>query len=607
MQANLDMGGNRIINVGSPVDDNDAVRLVDIVGLEGGEGGIVTWDSILEKPSSFTPSVHTHTTDNVTGLVELIEDTMGSKITAGTNVSVAYNDGTGTVTISASGGGGGGSGPIVSIDDFGAIGDNTTDNKNAFDAAEADPDVDWIYIPEGRYYTTNAITSLTKSYWGPGTIRLSAGDVLPGRFTQVTTNPSPRSGLGASGWFAQDNRFRPEYFRIAQGLRRGLTENYFDATTQPYSQWFISGAGWSGISARLPSGASSGATTATLNNATGFQVNDVVGFVQAFDAGVAPTDTVTITNINGNLITFTPALTTNYTTNHIVTHGLRTNHPLYYQRLTTTGGGDTYGIVTRTNMNYVPIAGQTHFFETATFGLYGGDSYFGAHGNYTTGLEMAYHDAGYDSAVIASVQSFNRTNDTANWKGVWIGDLYKSEGSKPADAGWALAGKWRVGLDTVRADLSVFEAAGSRHQAAINMSLGQRVYFNSTASTSARGGSNIYGTFFGNTLGDLYMESGNDGISDYWRVKFDRGTGFNTHLRVRPDAVNINTRLAVADYILAGNRIEVTGAGGVYINGNKIIGVRQPSPGNYLGAGIDDLGNKYNALLTVLFTHGLIG
>lgn len=103
MQANLDMGGNRIINVGSPVDDNDVIRLVDIVGLEGGGGGIVTWDSILGKPSSFTPSAHTHTTDNVTGLVELIEDTMGSKITAGTNVSVAYNDGTGTVTISASG------------------------------------------------------------------------------------------------------------------------------------------------------------------------------------------------------------------------------------------------------------------------------------------------------------------------------------------------------------------------------------------------------------------------------------------------------------------------------------------------------------------------
>lgn len=542
MQANLDMGGNRIINVGSPVDDNDAVRLVDIVGLEGGEGGIVTWDSILGKPSSFTPSAHTHTTDNVTGLVELIEDTMGSKITAGTNVSVAYNDGTGTVTISASGGGGGGSGPIVSIDDFGAIGDNTTDNKDAFDAAEADPDVDWIYIPEGRYYTTNAITSLTKSYWGPGTIRLSAGDVLPGRFTQVTTNPSPRNGLGASGWFAQDNRFRPEYFRLAQGLRKGLTENYFEATTQPYSQWFTTGAGWSGISARLASGVSSGATTATLNNTAGFNNGDVIGFV-ASTAGGAPTDTVTITNIVGNNITFTPALTTNYSANHVVTHGMRTNHPLYYQRLTTTGGGDSYGIVTRTNMNYVPLAGQTHFFETATFGLYGGDSYFGAHGNFTTGLEMAYHDAGYDSAVIASVQSFVRDNDTSAYKGVWIGDYYKSEGSKPADVGWALAGKWRVGLDTVRADLTTFNSTGDNVNAAVNMALGQKIYFNSTASNAGRGGSAIYGTFYGNTVGDMLMESGNDGTSDFIAIRFNRSPGNDARLRIRPAGIQMNTAL----------------------------------------------------------------
>jgi len=613
MTANLDMDGNRVINIGAPVDDNDAVRLVDIENIIASEGGVVSWSGILGKPSTFPPSAHNHPTSDISGLEEFIEDTVGGNITAGTNVTVNYDDTTGVVTISASGG----ESSVSSITDYSGVGDNTTDNKSAFDAAEADPDVDWVYIPEGRFYTTNVIDDLTKSYWGPGTIRLAAGDVLPGRFTQVTTNPSPRSGTGASGWFAQDNRFRPEYFRIGQGLRRSLSDNYFDASTQPYSQWFTTGAGWSGISARVASGATLGSTTATLNDAGGFLVGDVVGFVPSY-AGGTPTSTVTISDVSGNVITFSPALTETYDVGDVVTHGNRTNHPLYYQRLTTTGGGDTYGIVTRTNMNYVPLPGQKHFFETATFGMYGGDSYFGANGNYTTGLEMAYHDAGYDSAVISSVQSFIRDNDNSNWKGVWIGDLFMSAGTKPADVGWALAGKWRVGLDTVRADLTVFETGDPRSGAAVNMKLGQKIYFNSTNSNSARGGDEGYGNFYGNVLGDLIMESGNDGTSDYWRVKFDRGSPNNTHIRLRPDSVNINTGLSISDALVVGNTITINQSGAklllsnnngeVWIGGQRILTGRQPVPPSYVsGDGVDALGIFYNQLLTVLTNHGLIG
>ena len=63
---------------------------------------------------------------------ELIRDTMGTALVAGTNVTITPNDGADTITISASGGGGGGvssvngdSGPSVTLDQD-DIGDGTT-------------------------------------------------------------------------------------------------------------------------------------------------------------------------------------------------------------------------------------------------------------------------------------------------------------------------------------------------------------------------------------------------------------------------------------------------------------------------------------------------
>ena len=39
MEAPIDMDGNRIINLGTPVDNNDAARLIDVLTLGGGGGG----------------------------------------------------------------------------------------------------------------------------------------------------------------------------------------------------------------------------------------------------------------------------------------------------------------------------------------------------------------------------------------------------------------------------------------------------------------------------------------------------------------------------------------------------------------------------------------
>ena len=195
MQAELDMDGNRIINVGTPVDPTDAVRLVDLtgsggsgtpidlssyakkdltnitnpdfyakgiasgLGTGGGGGGTVDWTDVQNKPTTFpptvpiaqgavtnliadlsskAPSVHTHTSGAITDFTEAVQDTVGSMVVAGANMSVSYNDTLGTLTLSSTGGGGGSTVPIVSITDYSGVGDNTTDNLVPFQSAEPD-------------------------------------------------------------------------------------------------------------------------------------------------------------------------------------------------------------------------------------------------------------------------------------------------------------------------------------------------------------------------------------------------------------------------------------------------------------------------------------
>lgn len=72
---------------------------------------------------------------------------------------------------------------LVSVKDFGAVGDAVTSDNAAFVLAEALTQ-NYIYLPAGTYVVTGL--SLTKTYWGPGQIELDA--VLQDRwFDQIQT------------------------------------------------------------------------------------------------------------------------------------------------------------------------------------------------------------------------------------------------------------------------------------------------------------------------------------------------------------------------------------------------------------------------------------
>ena len=75
METNLDLGDNRIINVGAPVNLNDAVRLQDILDVTAGDFVVAAdWDDIVDKPSTFPPSTHNQTASTITDLTEAVQD-----------------------------------------------------------------------------------------------------------------------------------------------------------------------------------------------------------------------------------------------------------------------------------------------------------------------------------------------------------------------------------------------------------------------------------------------------------------------------------------------------------------------------------------------------
>jgi len=641
MEANLDLGDNRIINVGAPVNLNDAVRLQDVLDVTAGDfvvaadwtdivdkpatfppeahtqaastitdfteavqdvvgaavvggtnitatyndiTGQVTidatgalagdWNTLANKPSTFTPSAHTQAFSTLTDGQEAVEDLIGSSIIAGTDITVSYNDGTGKTTINSTGGGGGTTNWVNFVDEFGGNPDGVTSNDAAFTASEASS-YNTIFLPQGNYWTTKLNSFFNKNYIGEGKILISSGtSVLPGKRNLATT---PSFGGISSEYGESGDTKLPEmmYEYVRAGTRENLNNHYFQAGANGKFTRFFSLSGSSGTNAHLVAAANATATTADLNSATGLIVGDTIGFM--LNDGATATDTVVISNIavgggvgGSDRITFSPALAntypyagsdyavptyiSGYATNSRVSKGYRTNnaHQFFTVDAGANSGGDVYGIVGRIANSYVVKPGQTDFFEGCTVAFIGGDMAFTGDGQYGTPWEFNTTDQGFDVAVI-NVHSYGRTNDTGARRVTWIHDFAKSEGSKPIDVFYSMHGKGRVGIDMTLAD---FSSDGER---AIQMKTGQRIYFD--ASANAAPGTRARG-FWGNVQGDTYITAMNDGSDglDLW-------VGGVRAFRGRSTSINSSLQFNLANNLVATGHIATARTKAIYLDG----------------------------------------
>lgn len=630
----IDMGGNRIINVGHPTDPNDAVRLQDLDDIVAGDFTVsAAWDDIEDKPDEFPPEDHTHTSADITGLEEFVEDKVAEALVAGTGVAITYDDGANTIEITATGTAANDWNTTVNkpstfppdshthaeadvtgltaalaakantshthlladitdyaassgsmtmpnfVDVFSGNPNGVTSNDVAFTNAEASA-YERIWLPEGTYYTTKSNSFFNKWYEGPGKILISSGtSVLPGKKSLVS-NPSFNDSIVTEYGEAGDTKFSNiQYEYVRTGARqRVLTQHktnanygYFQAGAAAKFVRYFSLSGGSGTSAHLTAAANSGATTCQVNSTSGISPGDTIGFNT--NDGVAPGDIVTVTTVpDSTTINFTPALAntypyagpdyavpsyvSGYATNSRVMKGMRTNNQHYFFTLDSTGEGDVYGILGRISNSYVLKAGQTDFFEGCTVAFIGGDMQFTGDGQYGTPWEFIVSDSGHDVAVI-NPTTYTRTNDTGGRRVTWIHDLCKSEGTKPIDVAWSLHGKARVGMDLSTAD---FSSDGER---AIQMKLGQRIYFDGTASAGAAGIGTRARGFWGNIQGDTYLTASNDG-SD----RLEMWAGGNRSFSVRASSISTNVQLNTTASINASGSVAIGATtGAFYMNG----------------------------------------
>ena len=547
---------------------------------------------ILVRYTEALPSGATVDAGSVVGLQEAVEDYAASSLVAGTNITITYNDATGKITIASTGGGGGTANAVSFVTAYGGVGDGTTNNNAAIALAEASA-FEIIWLPEGRYVVTTNRDTFTKKYIGPGVLLYPLSYRGAQNAAAYSADVAPTASTAAYGLNATKMTFTDfDYRVVAAGTRRNFTRyypsgdgsgpaatQYFWAPSTPKFSIFENKGGWSGTSGVLSASVSAGATTCNVTGgvsdwAARGLIGQQIGFVDPNAYDGVPSEIVTVTGASGSTLTFTPALASGYAAGWLLSHGYRTMNAHELKEVTHFGGGDAYAWVGRVVGAYTPLASQQTVFQTATVGIIGGDMSFARDGNYGTGWECVYDDGSYDSAVIASVNSFERRNDTAaRGNSVWLNDYAKMDGGgtayatyglKPIDGVYVAAVAARVGLDFTKSRFSV---------GAVALPLGERILFDAELPVTP-GAGNGWG-FVAAVTNNMWIRGGSDGAGKFLQLRNQ-----NNYVYIRPTSNQFTANTDFSIYAVSMGRLNIWDAAASTVVGSIYAGA--DGTGDYL-------------------------
>jgi hypothetical protein len=283
----------------------------------------------------------------------------------------------------------------VSLKDFGAVGDGTTNDTAAVNTAEALPS-GVIAVPAGRYSTTlTAYQATNQTYTGPGKLIMSGYAQAPKR-SFVTTELTPAN---------VDNR--------TQMFDGNWTDK---AHTASY---------------KFVGGSATGTPTSTYKNF--YELSSEVA-VYDFAAGFS---TAYLGN-TGRSGAFLRA--------ELVGHGGQGD-------LT---GRTFFGAVSANNPNALHWLDQPAI--AADNGVITINSPAGS-GAYLQREEFIMSDGGFPASAVYQVCNFERNNASTPLENVWLFSRPHSRGTYPIDGFYTPAGKSKRGLDFIAADFGADKAA----------------------------------------------------------------------------------------------------------------------------------------------------
>lgn len=477
--------------------------------------------------------------------------------------------------------GGGTANAVNFVTTYGGVADGIANNDLQIAAAEAGA-YEFIWLPEGKFAVTTARDTLTKRYIGPG--KLLYAPSKPKTLQNASAYATEVPAVTLSGQYGTTEKMTfsdYDYRTIVNGTRRNFERytpsgdgtgssfpKYFWAPATPRFSIFENNGGWSGTSGLLASTASAGATTAVLQGdvtdwAAKGLVNKQIGFSSNQDG--IPTDLVTVTGASGSTITFTPALANTYPAGSTVSHGYRTMNTHELKIVEHAGGGDAYAWCARIIVNYPTLNSQLDTFHAATGGMIGGDITLTQDGNYATGWECYYSDSNKDGAIIGSVNSYARQNNTAaRANSIWLHDFPKMDGGgtgyaayglKPLDGVYVAGVAARTGLDFTRSRFSV---------AAVALPLGDRIGFD--ADIVSPGASNGWG-YVATTINSMFIRGNSDAGGKFLAI-----TNQTASLVVRPTVIQASAPIDVGGQYFFGSNYKISDNLGSLVKGNLTAG-----------------------------------
>ena len=274
---------------------------------------------------------------------------------------------------------------VVSVKDFGAVGDNSTNDTTAVNNALA---TGTVYVPPGTYVSTVTNKStLVGTATGPrtqglGQIKTADTNKTAPNFANITAAPASLGNHdGANTAFNGDLskcQFAVEH-RISGAATLGQPTSGYVYTPEayPHYTYLLNTSGHN-----QSTSSNSGRTGAAAHRVKVFQNGQ--GDAACFNGSVFVTGTK---------------------------------------------------------------AGSTSFLANPAGVLFNGDMQAGAAGVYLNPYETICQDGGYDAACVGVVNNFNRTISTGAKSAVWMGYRAQSTGSASCDALVSATGKWITGLD----------------------------------------------------------------------------------------------------------------------------------------------------------------